>query len=68
MSILSVRGLRHLSPAFLSKRIKTYKLDDDKKIRIVGKRSKKIYQLGQNINILVINTDINKRNIDLEIV
>jgi|TARA_B110000438_G_scaffold69048_1_gene69316 ribonuclease R len=41
---------------------------DDKKIRIVGKRSKKIYQLGQNINILVINTDINKRNIDLEIV
>ena len=41
---------------------------DDKKIRIVGKRSKKIYQLGQNINIIVINTDINKRNIDLEIV
>ena len=40
---------------------------DDKKIRIVGKRAKKIYQLGQNINIIVVNTDINKRNIDLEI-
>jgi len=40
---------------------------DDQKIRIVGKRSKKIYQLGQSINIIVVNTDINKRNIDLEI-
>lgn len=40
---------------------------DDQKIRIVGKRSKKIYQLGQSINIIVVNTDINKKNIDLEI-
>ena len=32
-----------------------------------GKRTKKIYQLGQKIIVKVVNTDINKRNIDLEL-
>ena len=40
---------------------------DDNKIQIVGKRTKKIYQLGQKIIIKVVNTDINKRTIDLEL-
>ena len=40
---------------------------DDKKIQIVGKRTKNIYQLGQKIIIKVVNTDINKRTIDLEL-
>ena len=40
---------------------------DDNKIQIVGKRTKKIYQLGQKIIVKVVNTDINKRTIDLEL-
>ena len=40
---------------------------DNNKIQIVGKRTKTIYQLGQKITVKVVNTDINKRTIDLEL-
>ena len=38
---------------------------DERKYRIVGKRTKKIYTLGDKINVRVKKTDIDKRLIDL---
>ncbi len=40
---------------------------DSEKMRITGRNSKKIFRLGQPIRILVIDTDIEKRTIDLEL-
>ena len=51
----------------ISSMINDYYVFDGNKIQIVGKRTKKIYQLGQKISVKVINTDINKRTIDLEL-
>ena len=52
----------------ISSMIDDYYVFDGNKIQIVGKRTKKIYQLGQKISVKVVNTDINKRTIDLELV
>jgi ribonuclease R len=51
----------------ISSMINDYYVFDGNKIQIVGKRTKKIYQLGQKISVKVVNTDINKRTIDLEL-
>ena len=40
---------------------------DSEKMRITGRNSKKIFRLGQPIRVLVIDTDIEKRTIDLEL-
>ena len=40
---------------------------DMEKMRITGRNSKKIFRLGQSIRVLVIDTDIEKRTIDLEL-
>lgn len=40
---------------------------DSEKMRIIGRNSKKIFRLGQPIRVLVIDTDIEKRTIDLEL-
>ena len=40
---------------------------DSEKMRIKGRNSKKIFRLGQPIRVLVIDTDIEKRTIDLEL-
>lgn len=37
---------------------------DEKRMRIIGKRSKKIYTLGTNVRVKVVSTDIGKRTID----
>ncbi|MBP6911891.1 MAG: ribonuclease R [Candidatus Pacebacteria bacterium] len=37
---------------------------DEKRMRIIGKRSKKIYTLGTKVRIKVVSTDIRKRTID----
>ena len=41
---------------------------DNEKIRIVGRNNKKIFRLGQVIKVKVIDTDIEKRTIDLVLV
>lgn len=41
---------------------------DSEKIRIVGRNNKKIFRLGQVIKVKVIDTDIEKRTIDLILV
>jgi ribonuclease R len=38
---------------------------DEKKYRIIGRRSKKVYTLGDKIVVKVKRTDIDKRLIDL---
>lgn len=49
-------------------------LDDDyyefeeKQMRVIGRRTKKIITLGDKLNVLVAKTDIDKRTIDLELV
>ena len=40
---------------------------DSEKMKITGRNSKKIFRLGQPIRVLVIDTDIEKRTIDLEL-
>jgi ribonuclease R len=40
---------------------------DQEKMRITGRNNKKIFRLGQPIRVLVIDTDIEKRTIDLEL-
>ena len=40
---------------------------DSEKMRITGRNSEKIFRLGQPIRVLVIDTDIEKRTIDLEL-
>ena len=40
---------------------------DSEKMRITGRNSKKRFRLGQPIRVLVIDTDIEKRTIDLEL-
>ena len=40
---------------------------DSEKMRITGRNSEKIFRLGQAIRVLVIDTDIEKRTIDLEL-
>ena len=42
-------------------------LFDTEKMRITGKNNKKIFRLGQSIRVKVIDTDIEKRTIDLEL-
>ena len=41
---------------------------DSEKIRVVGRNNKKIFRLGQVIKVKVIDTDIEKRTIDLVLV
>ena len=38
---------------------------DEKNYRIIGRRNKKIYQLGEKVKVKVKDTNINKRTIDL---
>ena len=38
---------------------------DEKRYRIVGRRTKKIYTLGDRVQVVVKKTDIDKRLIDL---
>ena len=40
---------------------------DSEKMRITGRNNKKIFRLGQSIRVKVIDTDIEKRTIDLEL-
>ena len=40
---------------------------DSEKMRITGRNSKKRFRLGQSIRVLVIDTDLEKRTIDLEL-
>ena len=40
---------------------------DDKNIQIVGKKSKNKFELGQKIKVKVIETNLDKRTIDLEL-
>jgi len=40
---------------------------DKKNMKIVGKNSKKKYQLGQSLVVKVIDTDVDRRTIDLEL-
>ena len=42
-------------------------LFDSEKMRITGKNNKKIFRLGQTIRVKVIDTDVEKRTIDLEL-
>lgn len=40
---------------------------DDTNMWIIGKRTKKIYQLGDQVEVRVMNADLTKRQIDLEL-
>ena len=40
---------------------------DEKNYRLVGQRSQRIYTLGDKVTVIVKNTDINRRTIDLEL-
>lgn len=39
---------------------------DEKNMRIIGKKNKKMITLGDKVKVKVVNTDINRRTIDLE--
>ncbi len=39
---------------------------DEKNYRLVGQRSQRVYTLGDKVTVIVKNTDINRRTIDLE--
>jgi ribonuclease R len=41
---------------------------DERNIRLIGRKRKKIYNLGQEVIVRVVATDINRRTIDLELV
>lgn len=41
---------------------------DEKNMRLIGSRSKKIITLGDKVHVRVVNTDIDRRTIDLEFV
>ncbi len=41
---------------------------DEKNYRVVGRRNKKIITLGDKVKVTVVNTDIDRRTIDLEFV
>ena len=41
---------------------------DEQNYRIIGKSNKKIITLGDKVQVKVLNTDIDKRTIDLELV
>ncbi len=41
---------------------------DEKNFRVIGKRNKKIFTLGDDVKVKVIKTDIDRRTIDLELV
>ena len=43
-----------------------YEFDEDN-FRIIGRRNKKIYTLGDNVSVLIKRTDIDRRTIDLEL-
>ena len=41
---------------------------DDKNLRLIGQKNKRIFTLGDHVNVRVIATDIDRRTIDLEFV
>ena len=41
---------------------------DEKNYRVIGKKNKKIFALGDKVLVAVKNTDIDRRTIDLEFV
>jgi ribonuclease R len=41
---------------------------DERNIRLIGRKKKKIFNLGQQVTVRVVATDINRRTIDLELV
>ena len=41
---------------------------DEKQMRVIGRKNKKIITLGDRLNVLVAKTDIDRRTIDLELV
>ncbi|NMM49753.1 ribonuclease R [Marinigracilibium pacificum] len=41
---------------------------DEKNMRLIGQRNKRIITLGDNMKVRVVRTDLDKRNIDLELV
>ncbi len=41
---------------------------DEKNYRVIGKRNKKMIALGDKVNVRVVNTDIDRRTIDLEFI
>ncbi len=41
---------------------------DEKHYRIVGRRNKKIINLGDKLNVLIVRTDLDRRTIDLDLV
>ena len=45
-----------------------YYVLDAKKYRIVGEKTKKVYSLGQKIKIKLVNTDLDRKTMDFEIV
>ena len=45
-----------------------YYVLDAKKYRIVGEKTKKVYTLGQKIKIKLVNTDLDRKTMDFEIV
>jgi len=40
---------------------------DERNYRIIGRRRKKVYRLGDNLSVRIKKTDIDRRLIDLEI-
>ena len=43
-----------------------YEFDEDN-FRVIGRRNKKIYTLGDEVSVLIKRTDIDRRTIDLEL-
>lgn len=43
-----------------------YYIFDEKRMRIVGKRSKKIFQFGKRIRVKIVAANIDKRRIELD--
>ncbi|MEO9966090.1 MAG: ribonuclease R [Reichenbachiella sp.] len=41
---------------------------DEKNFRMIGKRNKRMFTLGDQVTVMVVDTDIDRRTIDLEIV
>ncbi|MEM9859748.1 MAG: S1 RNA-binding domain-containing protein, partial [Bacteroidota bacterium] len=44
-----------------------YEFDEDN-YRVIGRSNKKMFTLGDNVNVAVKNTDLNRRPLDLEFV
>ena len=43
-------------------------LIDEDNYRVIGRSNKKMFTLGDNVDVVVKNTDLNRRTIDLEFV